>query len=335
MRTLGVRHVYARRVIPSTSARPTPVRGRRPARSLVAAAIGVLALSACSSAQQGSAAHTTSSTTVSTSVTTAPTTPIPTGTASTTTSPAATTMASNTTPTASNAPTSPSPSSSTCPAPASDFVTDAPGTGRTVALTFDDGPGPADLQYLQILQQFHVHATFFETGAHVQQHPDITRQLAQAGNLIANHSYDHDYPSQTRAGWTMSYLADQWQRTDQAISAATGQPVCFVRPPGGFRTDVLASATRQNLTAVLWSVDSNDWQQPGVHTTAATHTIVANATATEGRQHPIVLMHSAKASHEPDAQVSPFRGNSVAALPEIITWYQAHGYRFVTLDGRS
>lgn len=214
-------------------------------------------------------------------------------------------------------------------------MTDAPGAGRTVALTFDDGPAPADLQYLPILQRFHVHATFFETGAHVQQHADITRQLARAGNLVADHSYDHDYPGQTRTGWTMAYLTDQWQRTDRAISAVTGQPVCFVRPPGGFRTNVLASAARQGLTAALWSVDSDDWQQPGVVTPAATRTIVTNATAAGGREHPIVLMHSGKASHEPDSRVSPFRGNSVAALPQIIGWYLAHGYRFVTLDGRS
>jgi len=35
--------------------------------------------------------------------------------------------------------------------------------------------------------------------------------------------------------------------------------------------------------------------------------------------HGLVLMHDAKASHEPDSQVTPFRANTVAALPRIAT----------------
>jgi peptidoglycan/xylan/chitin deacetylase (PgdA/CDA1 family) len=153
--------------------------------------------------------------------------------------------------------------------------------------------------------------------------------------LIGDHSWDHQYPSRVARGWTRGYLKAQFQRTNTELRRLTGQPVCFVRPPGGFQQNVVAAAARLKMTAALWSVDSLDWRQPSRTTTAATASIVAHATATVGRTNPIVLMHSTKASHEPDRVVSSFRGNTVAALPAVIEWYRSHGYRFVTLDGRA
>jgi peptidoglycan/xylan/chitin deacetylase (PgdA/CDA1 family) len=133
----------------------------------------------------------------------------------------------------------------------------------------------------------------------------------------------------------VAYLQDQLRRTETVLTAITGEPVCYFRPPGGFQTNVLAATKPQRVTVVMWEVDTLDWRQPGTTTAAATASIVTAGTRATGQAHPIVLMHSAKASHEPDAQVSPYRGNTVAALDAIITWYRSHGYRFVTLDGRS
>jgi peptidoglycan/xylan/chitin deacetylase (PgdA/CDA1 family) len=234
-------------------------------------------------------------------------------------------------PTASGVPTAPQPT--TCAKPASGFVRVAPGKGKTVALTFDDGPGPADLAIVQILDRYGIHATFFETGAHAAARPAIVKLLRSHGELIGDHSWDHQYPSRVAGGWTRGYLHGQFQRTNRELRTLTGAPVCFVRPPGGFQQNVLAAAAKLGMTSALWSVDSLDWQQPSRTTAAATAAIVARATATGGSRHPIVLMHSAKASHESDLLVSPYRGNTVAALPAVIEWYRSHGYRFVTLGG--
>ena len=62
---------------------------------------------------------------------------------------------------------------------------------------------------------------------------------------------------------------------------------------------------------------------------------VAAATNVGSRSHTIVLLHSAKASHERGSKVSAYRGNTLAALPLIIDWYAAHGFQFVELSGRS
>jgi peptidoglycan/xylan/chitin deacetylase (PgdA/CDA1 family) len=211
----------------------------------------------------------------------------------------------------------------------------APGKGKTIALTFDDGPGTDDASILAILASNHVRATFFVTGAHSAAMPDQVAALAAAGHLVENHSFGHDYPPAVPGGWTVPYLQDQILRTNAVVTALTGRPVCFFRPPGGYHDNVLDASRAQGLTAVLWSLDSRDWKQPDHVTPAATAAIVAAATQVGSQTHPILLMHSAKASHEPEPVVSAFRGNTLAALPRIITWYQAHGYRFVDLFGQS
>lgn len=221
-----------------------------------------------------------------------------------------------------------------CPTPPDRFVNQAPGTGRTVALTFDDGPAPADAEILDILRDAGVRATFFVTGAHAEADPETVRRMAAEGHLVADHSWEHRYPQEVEGGWTVDYLTQQLDRTDDLLSELTGSSICFFRPPGGNKDNVLAAAGAAGLTSVLWNVDSVDWRQPGRTTTAATAAIVTAATTTTS-EHPVVLLHSGKASHEPDTKYSPYRGNTVAALPEIIGYYRSQGYGFVRLDGVS
>lgn len=204
-----------------------------------------------------------------------------------------------------------------------------------MALTFDDGPGPAVPEILTVLRSHHVHATFFDTGSHEATYPDMVRAIAADGDLLADHTWDHRYPTQISGGWTTQYLTDQITRTAEQQEHLTGKPTCLFRPPGGLQQNVLATTRAQGMSEVMWSVDSLDWQQPDHLSDAATLTIMRNATATHGQRHPIVLMHAAKASHEPEWQVGSYRGNTVAALPAVISWYQDHGYRFVDLLGNS
>jgi peptidoglycan-N-acetylglucosamine deacetylase len=223
-----------------------------------------------------------------------------------------------------------------CPPPSPTVVRLAPGTGRTVALTFDDGPSTFTPDVLRVLRRYDVRATFFDTGAHDAAFPSYTRALASQG-LVENHTWEHRYPSQVHGGWSAAYLTDQLGRTNRLQAKLTGRTDCFFRPPGGFTSPALTAVTRRlGLSVVLWSVDTLDWQQPRMLTSAATARIVARAEALSGlpaseRAHPILLMHLGKASHEPESQVSSYRGNTVAALPQVIRWYQQHGYRFVDL----
>lgn len=224
-----------------------------------------------------------------------------------------------------------------CPKPSAKEITAAPGRGKTVALTFDDGPGPFTLQIARTLKANGVNrATFFDTGRHDAQYASVARKVAAIGFLIGDHTWDHRYPRQVNGGWTLSYLHDQIGRTAREQQLLTGVPTCFFRPPGGNQNNVLAAARREGMSVVMWSVDSYDWQQPDRLVPAFVARTVRYATLLNANvNHPIVLMHAAKASYEPDSRVSPYRGNTIAALPQIIAWYRAHGYTFVDLAGRS
>jgi peptidoglycan/xylan/chitin deacetylase (PgdA/CDA1 family) len=219
-----------------------------------------------------------------------------------------------------------------CPAPRSGVVDQAPGSGRTVALTFDDGPSPWTPKILAVLAEYDVPATFFDTGSHDAEYPQYARAEAAAGDVVGDHTWDHRYPKEVPGGWSRSYLEDQLSRTDTIQRDLTGRPTCLFRAPGGETSPALAGVARSlRLTRVGWSVDTEDWRQPDHPSRSEVRKIVAAATGSPGR-HPVVLMHAGKASHEPESVVSDYRGNTVAALPAVIEWYRSHGYRFVTTE---
>ena len=193
------------------------------------------------------------------------------------------------------------------------------------------------LPIANILRSKGVTATFFDTGAHDSADPGTVRKVASMGFLIANHSWDHNYPSQAPSGWNVAYLRDQIARTSALQRRLTGRPACFFRPPGGYLTNVLQAASAEGLSTVRWSLDARDWSQPAHDDAASVAEIVETATSPDSadRQHPIILMHAAKASHEAESEVSSYRGNTIVALPQIIDWYAMHGYRFVNLLGQS
>jgi peptidoglycan-N-acetylglucosamine deacetylase len=209
-------------------------------------------------------------------------------------------------------------------------VTHAPGAGRTVALTFDDGPGDDTAALLDVLRKRHVRATFFVVGANANARPGLVTREAADGHLIGDHTWHHVYPRQVPGGWTSSYLRAEMTRTNRVVSAATGRPVCWFRPPGGFLpTTLLPTAHALGMRVALWSVDPQDWQLQGAHAGSArpqtqlAQTIVSRVSAGLAQQHPVILLHDGGGS----------RRASVAAVARIIDLYRAHGYRFVRLDG--
>jgi len=72
----------------------------------------------------------------------------------------------------------------------------------------------------------------------------------------------------------------------------------------------------------LWSVDTQDWMADGSGSPYWVARIIALAEQ-EGRaqRHPVVLMHNQPAGNPA----------TVRALPVIIRFFRAHGYRFVSL----
>jgi peptidoglycan-N-acetylglucosamine deacetylase len=227
-------------------------------------------------------------------------------------------------------PTSPAAGPAGCPARPGAVVMDAPGSGRTVALTFDDGPSEWTPAVLDILARYHVHATFFVIGQAAATDPAELRRIAAEGHQLGNHSWSHRYPRDVRGGWTRAFLRTELSRTDAALKRATAVVPCWFRPPGGFLTAVPASARAAGKSVALWSVDTLDWREQPIEVRSdpgarRQHVITRRAVVGAGLPHPVVLMHDG----------GGWRGATVRSLPAVIRYYRAKGYRFVRLDGRA
>ena len=180
-----------------------------------------------------------------------------------------------------------------------------------VALTFDDGPSMYTPQVLNILQENSVHATFFCVGEWVQYYPGYVQQEYSAGNVVANHTWDH--PDLT----TLSSVDVQSQisRTSALIQQTIGvQPTLFRPPYGAINDSVKGQVAQMNLTPVLWSIDTEDWMRPGSDA-------IVNAVLNQVGNGDVILMHDGGGD----------RSQTVAALPRIIQGLQSRGLKLVTM----
>jgi peptidoglycan/xylan/chitin deacetylase (PgdA/CDA1 family) len=206
-----------------------------------------------------------------------------------------------------------------CPSAASAVLRTAPHEEgqRTVALTFDDGPGTWTDDILAVLAREDVKATFFVVGREVAAAPEQVRQLFAAGHAVENHSWSH--PSAGRGGrWNPELIGKQIQRTSAEITEVTGQPPCFFRPPQGVVPGAEDAARAAGLTIALWSVDTKDGTVSGAR---GADRIRARARTGLDEPNPIVLLHDGGGD----------RRATLAALPGIIEDYRRAGYAFVTL----
>lgn len=186
-------------------------------------------------------------------------------------------------------------------------------TSAAVALTFDDGPQPVFTpQVLDVLQRYDVPATFFCIGSQVQEYPEIVRQTFEEGNVVGNHTWSH--PDLT----TLSPDVIRWQlsSTSAIIQQTTGVVPTFFRPPyGATNTMVRSIAAQLGLVQTGWTIDTDDWQRPGVP-------IIVSTVLSEVRPGSIILMHDGGGD----------RSQTVQALPQIIQGLQQRGFTFTTLS---
>ncbi|MFI7597160.1 polysaccharide deacetylase family protein [Actinoplanes sp. NPDC049681] len=211
----------------------------------------------------------------------------------------------------------------TCARALPDRLTTTPATyPKTISLTFDDGPSAYTPQFLEVLKGHKVHGTFFLKGANVVTYPELARRIVREGHAIGNHTYSHpEMPPLSKAE-----QAAEMDRATAAIIAATGERPCLYRSPRGHATSTTQElAVARRMTAVQWTIDTDDWSQPRRPDKAFEKHIYDDATTT--RNHPIILMH--------DGGGAPlYRGNTVRALDDIIRYYKSRGYVFTDPTGR-
>jgi peptidoglycan-N-acetylglucosamine deacetylase len=182
-----------------------------------------------------------------------------------------------------------------------------PGSKR-VALTFDDGPDDMTSQYLDVLDDLGVPATFFLLGESASARPEDVRDYMRRGHQIASHGYDHTRFTKL----TRKQLLEQCAQTEEALGGQiSGRP--WVRPPhGSLDTASILALLAARYTVALWSIDSEDYgeRDPGAIAARCSPPVV-----TDGD---VLLFHEGQQW-------------TLNALPRIVTSLHAAGYECVTM----
>ncbi len=189
-----------------------------------------------------------------------------------------------------------------------------PDLGRSVVLTFDDGP---DARYtpdiLATLRKHRVRAMFFVCGEMADTHRDLLREMADDGHVVGNHSWSHPLiPGLSRAA-----IRDELGRTSEVVDATLGTaPLWYRAPYGAWNRNSFEIGADLGMEPMAWTVDTLDWTTPG------TDTIVRRVL--DGAAPGVVVL-----SHDAGGN----RSQSVAALRRYLPRLIDEGYR-VTVPQR-
>lgn len=141
------------------------------------------------------------------------------------------------------------------------------GDGKTVVLSFDDGPAPVEALelILETLDRNDIKAEFFVIGSEVEENPDTARMIVREGHSIQNHSWSH----LNLATASEQEVRRELEDTQAIIEDATGITPTKIRPPwgaGAFEGDIdpeLAEVVNElELSIVTWDIDSRDTLMP-------------------------------------------------------------------------
>jgi len=157
-----------------------------------------------------------------------------------------------------------------------------PRHARGVALTFDDGPSTEHTpRTLELLDELGLRATFFVVGAEAVEHPDVVAELHRRGHQVGVHGFHHHHHLLRSPSWTRrDTLA-----AVEVVTAATGQPPRWYRPPYGQMTArTILEARRHGMEVVLWS----QWGKEFAETTVEA---VVGRLADGARPGAVLLLH--------------------------------------------
>ncbi len=161
-----------------------------------------------------------------------------------------------------------------------------------VALTFDDGPIPGVTdKILDILERYHVRATFFVMGCRFKREgtADIARRATTLGCEIGNHTWQHDKLTKQDDG-QMRYAITA---TNDIVYETTGCTMRSLRPPGG-KTDAYVAriAKAEGMAVVLWSQSGDVYEKDPARIAQNVQKQIVNGKELENGG--IILLHDTK-----------------------------------------
>lgn len=182
-----------------------------------------------------------------------------------------------------------------------------PASRKCVYLTFDDGPIPEMTPWvLDILDQYHIKATFFCVGDNVKKYPDIFQMISERGHLVGNHTFNHIQGLQ----YSTPHYIDNVGKADDYIHSN------LFRPPHGHMRLPQVLTLRRLYKIVMWDVVTRDYSW------RMTPDDVFNVVKNYTRNGSIIVFHDSLKS-DPRTR---------KALPRSIEWLLEEGYEFKLLN---
>jgi peptidoglycan-N-acetylglucosamine deacetylase len=181
---------------------------------------------------------------------------------------------------------------------------------KGIALTFNIGWGDEKAEpILNTLEKEGVKsATFFLSGAWAERHPEIVEKIVKQGYEIGNLGYAYeDYTELDEAKIKQDVLKAQEVFKKMNIKTAK----LLRSPTGHFDSKTLKVAEQLGYTVVHWSINSEDWTNPGVKQ------IIKNTSKANNGD--IILLHASDSAKQ-----------TKKALPAIIDDLKSKG-RFVNV----
>ena len=189
-----------------------------------------------------------------------------------------------------------------------DFVTNRrrDTSKKLVALTFDDGPNYNTNKVIDILNKYHVPATFFVLGSKIKGNEYILKKMKSSGMEIGNHTYSHLLLTK----YSEDEIREEIDSTSNLIFEVTGKRPKLLRPSYGSFNKKIRSVSEMPI--IIWDIDTLDWKY---HNSKRITSRVVNKV----KDGDIILMHDIYSA-------------SANALDSIIPILMESGYSFVTVS---
>ena len=185
---------------------------------------------------------------------------------------------------------------------------------KEVVLTFDDGPWPSTPAVLEALTDECLKATFFEIGKHATWHPEITKQVIDAGMTVGTHTWSHKDLARNPYAKHLEQAEQEVEMGNSAVhmAAAGGKIAPFFRfPELQHLPQLLPYLADRNIAIFSTDIDSRDFT---MH--KPDQVVKSVMSQLEKRGKGIILMHD-------------LHRNTAEALPELFRQLKAGGYKVV------
>jgi peptidoglycan/xylan/chitin deacetylase (PgdA/CDA1 family) len=195
-----------------------------------------------------------------------------------------------------------------------DFLRD-----REIVLTFDDGPWPQSTPaVLKALADECLKATFFEIGEHAMWHPEITKQVIEAGMTVGTHTWSHKDLARNPYAKDIEKAEQEIEMGNSAVHMAAGAPIApfFRFPDLQHAPKLFTYLSERNIAIFSTDIDSRDFK---MHKPEQVITSVMSQLEKRGKG--IILMHD-------------FHYNTAEALPELFHQLKVAGYKVVHMVPR-